>query len=741
MSLVFGYIYIRLNEWYIFKNICKLGKTENIPNRNHHYITGEPDIGYFSHVFKVKINDIDKIETLLKNHFNNYNYRNTTNNKGGIEFFNIDIIPLIPSVLNYHKYFYQELTQDEINDLTNINVKENNNDLKNTDVKENNNDSENNNTHKPYLYQENIIEIAFKYFQNNCKCILVLTCGAGKTLISLWISQRLNSDTIIIGVPSAKLLEQWNQVVKYFYPNKKILLVNKNVNLDKIENFIFINRNDCIVITTYASSCKVKAACDNINNFRNTDFSFSFAINDEVHHLTSQNYNKQDKTRKFSNMIDIPCSKRISLTATLKLIECKEDENNKVLSNDNLNIFGEIIFRLNLYHAIKQDIVCDYQIQNIIANEEQLQEQLIKYNIQDVREQRLFLSSYIALKSINENNTHHLLIYANNKHNTTIIFNYIERLINERYFNIDDLYYNIYNSDITKQEKETRLKNFENAKYGILIVVYSLGEGWDFPLLDGVVFSEKMASDIRIVQSALRPLRKNICKIRGKIILPIFNDIDWTNANTNANTNDNEDLQKIKSVIYDMGQEDKNIIHKIKLCKISINQPNDKNNDTKNNEIVIKEFEEFNERLTLELKIKITRREALELTYERACKILKEYNLKSRKEYYELCKSDTRLPENPSDNFKSKFKTWIEYLNIDEKYYDLQECKNKINQYMDTDTDLINYNRKLSILCEKLCEIDIRFPSEDIWVDYYKVKNLEDIFKDLTKKKKKRNIL
>jgi len=741
MSLVFGYIYIRLNEWYIFKNICKLGKTENIPNRNHHYITGEPDIGYFSHVFKVKINDIDKIETLLKNHFNNYNYRNTTNNKGGIEFFNIDIIPLIPSVLNYHKYFYQELTQDEINDLTNINVKENNNDLKNTDVKENNNDSENNNTHKPYLYQENIIEIAFKYFQNNCKCILVLTCGAGKTLISLWISQRLNSDTIIIGVPSAKLLEQWNQVVKYFYPNKKILLVNKNVNLDKIENFIFINRNDCIVITTYASSCKVKAACDNINNFRNTDFSFSFAINDEVHHLTSQNYNKQDKTRKFSNMIDIPCSKRISLTATLKLIECKEDENNKVLSNDNLNIFGEIIFRLNLYHAIKQDIVCDYQIQNIIANEDQLQEQLIKYNIEDVRDQRLFLSSYISLKSIDENNTHHLLIYANNKNNTDIIFNYIDRLINEGYFNIDDLYYNIYNSDINKQEKETRLKNFENAKYGILIVVYSLGEGWDFPLLDGVVFSEKMSSDIRIVQSALRPLRKNIGKIRGKIVLPILNDIDWTNANINANTNDNEDLQKIKSVIYDMGQEDKDIIHKIKLCKISINQPNDKNNDTKNNEIVIKEFEEFNERLTLELKIKITRREALELTYERACKILKEYNLKSRKEYYELCKSDTRLPENPSDNFKSKFKTWIEYLNIDEKYYDLQECKNKINQYMDKDTDLINYNRKLSKLCEKLCEIDIRFPSEDIWVDYYKVKNLEDIFKDLTKKKKKRNIL
>jgi hypothetical protein len=251
MSLVFGYIYIRLNDWYLFKNICKLGKTENIPNRNHHYMTGEPDSGYFYKVFKVKIDEMDEIETLLKNHFYNYNYKNIYN-KGGLEFFNNTIIELIPSVLNSHNYYYELLSQEKIDQLTR-------------------NDE---------------------------------------------------------------------------------------------------NRND-----------------ENRN--------------DEVHHLTSQNYNKQDKTRKFSNMIDIPCSKRISLTATLKLIECKEDEN--ILSNDNLNIFGEIIFRLNLYHAIKQDIVCDYQIQNIIANEEQLQEQLIKYNIQDVREQRLFLSSYIALKSINEN--------------------------------------------------------------------------------------------------------------------------------------------------------------------------------------------------------------------------------------------------------------------------------------------------------------------------------------------------
>ena len=53
------------------------------------------------------------------------------------------------------------------------------------------------------------------------------------------------------------------------------------------------------------------------------------------------------------------------------------------------------------------------------------------------------------------------------------------------------------------------LANFEKSKFGIISCVYCLGEGWDFPLLDGVVFAENMSSNIRIVQSALRASRKN----------------------------------------------------------------------------------------------------------------------------------------------------------------------------------------------------------------------------------------
>ena len=40
--------------------------------------------------------------------------------------------------------------------------------------------------------QVQIIEKAISYYNSNDKGILVLMCGVGKTLISLWITQQLN---------------------------------------------------------------------------------------------------------------------------------------------------------------------------------------------------------------------------------------------------------------------------------------------------------------------------------------------------------------------------------------------------------------------------------------------------------------------------------------------------------------------------------------------------------------------
>ena len=419
-------------------------------------------------------------------------------------------------------------------------------------------------------------------------------------------------------------------------------------------------------------------------------------------------------------MLKIKSKKQLSLTATLKLLENKENkrEEDIIISNDNIEYFGEIIERKSLLWAINKNIVCDYVIQTIITNEEQLEQQLIKFNIVEENDKRLFLSSYATLKSIFEGHSHHLLIYSNNKENSLKLINYIEILIKNNYFNISELYYNNYHSEIKSKEQIEIIKNFKKSKYGIISCVYCLGEGHDDPNIDGVVFSENMSSNIRIVQSSLRASRKNKLEPEKitKIILPILNKEEWLK-------NENSDFKKVREVIYQMGLEDETIEQKIKVLKIDITKTTktmDKNDKTINN------FGEYDEELTKQLKLKTVNRMSLSITYEKARKIILEKNINSKKEYYELCKKDNRLSENPEEIFKGQFTNWIEYLSIKKEYYDLGTCKNKINEYL---LNKKNIDLEITNIIKYFKTMDNMFPPCDLWCDYYNINDITELIK------------
>jgi len=706
--MLYAYIYLRENEYWNIYDAVKLGKTSNIPDRERTYITSEIKRGKFIMVIKIDLEIMDKLEKDLQKYFNNLNLNIKFN--AGVEFYNKKIIDLIIPFLDKINIKYKILTEDEINNLIGK-------------IRINKKTIENN--YVPRDYQKIIIDKTVKHFKNNEKGILIIPCGVGKTLISLWSAEKLNSNTILIGVPNKLLLEQWKEIICIIFPNIPYLKVSGGVNIENIITFIKNNKK-CIVITTYSSSHKV------YNSTKKINYIFDIKINDETHHLTSSNILKEEN-KTFINMLKIKSKKQLSLTATLKLLENKENirEEDIIISNDNIEYFGEIIERKSLLWAINKNIVCDYVIQTIITNKEQLEQQLIKFNIVEENDKRLFLSSYATLKSIFEGHSHHLLIYSNNKENSLKLINYIEILIKNNYFNIPELYYNNYHSEIKSKEQKEIIKNFKKSKYGIISCVYCLGEGHDDPNIDGVVFSENMSSNIRIVQSSLRASRKNKLepgKIT-KIILPILNKEEWLK-------NENSDFKKVREVIYQMGLEDETIEQKIKVLKIDITKSKplmNKNNKTINN------FEVYDEELTKQLKLKTVNRMSLSITYEKVKKIILEKNINSKKEYYELCEKDNRLSENPEEIFKGQFTNWIDYLSIKRKYYDLETCKNKISEYLLLNLNIKQNHLNLSIIKNKLCKEDKLFPSEDLWIDYYGVKDLRDII--IINNKKKSNII
>ena len=733
MTSTNGYIYVRNHTSYAIDDACKMGKANNIPERDTQYATGEITRGYFEAVFEVPIEKMGIIERLLQYEFRELNIKYDA----GIEFYNKKIIALIEPYLITLNLKYKKLLDQEISDLLRcnrvratfkkINIQSLIQMLKSMRI------NKQLVSYIPRNYQSIIIEKSVTHFQNCDKGMLVLICGVGKTLISIWVIQALKSNTILIGVPNKLLLKQWENVICDLFQNMPCLIVFGDITIENITNFLETNQKKCIVITTYSSAHKVYTAT------QNTKFIFDMKINDEVHHLTSDNMLLTHTTKKFIQMLNIPSVKQLSLTATLKQLKSTCDTD--IVSNDNVEYFGEIIDRKCLLWAINENIICDYVIQTIITNEEQLEEQLLRFSITEENDKRLFLSAFATLKSIFDGHSHHLLIYLNNKDNSSKLIQYIKMLLDDNYFDMPDLYYSEYHSTMNSNEQRVILNNFEKAKFGIITCIYCLGEGWDFPLLDGVVFAENMTSNIRIVQSALRASRKNKNDIskKTKIILPILNRDGW------LENNENPDLKKVREVIYQMGLEDATITQKIKVFRIDIKKqkPKSKENEKKEEKELVDEFGEYDNELTQKLRLKTVKRTELATTYEKARKIIADKNIKSKESYSELCDRDNRLSKEPEIVFKGQFTNWIEYLSIERVYYDLETCKNKVRAYLRAYPEIRKHYLELTIISTNLCKTDVLFPPDGLWVEYYGVKDLHDVINitSATTKKKKLSVI
>tara|TARA_A100001015_G_C14943500_1_gene693564 strand:- start:634 stop:1332 length:699 start_codon:yes stop_codon:yes gene_type:complete len=190
-------------------------------------------------------------------------------------------------------------------------------------------------------------------------------------------------------------------IICNLFEDMPYLIVSGSVNVEDIADFLENNSNKCIMITTYASSFKI------YNVTQKNKFIFSMKINDEVHHLTSTNI-KDEERKTYINMLKIKSEKQLSLTATLKLLENKENEREEdiIVSNDNVEYFGNIIDRKCLLWAINKNIICDYVIQTIITNEEQMEELFLRFNIVDENEDndllpRATYSTSISCKILN----------------------------------------------------------------------------------------------------------------------------------------------------------------------------------------------------------------------------------------------------------------------------------------------------------------------------------------------------
>lgn len=710
----FGYIYIRRHYAYDIYNTCKLGKTVNIIERDQQYRTGEVKSGYFSDVYRVDKKQLNIIDNLLKHEFKNYNVKYN----GGTEFYDKEIITLVEKYFISIGIYYKKLDKNYFNKIKRKEYIKN----KLTRLREKIIYFLQN--IRPRLDQIEIIEKSVDYFKIYDKGILELICGLGKTLISLWIAEKLKVNSILIGVFSRELIKQWKETINkiLYFSVYKIVIISNNISEENILKLL-LNNKKIIVICLYQSSHRL------LNILQNVEYIFDLKILDECHHVTTNNYKKDcetiernKKNRKNINILSILSLKQLGLTATKKIIDDDYIFNSTIISNNSLEYFGYVIEKRGLYYGIRENLVCDYNILVIGFDDKELDKTLGSDLIVEY-DKNLMIACLACLKRIEDglknskDYTTHILIYCNSIKNLEKVDKYIN-ILNNKYFGID-LYYSAYSSLINQNKQKQIIKRFSNSKIGILSTVYCLGEGFDLAILDCVVFAENMYSNIRILQSALRSGRK--CKEKpnkiNNIIIPILFS-KWYDSNGG--------YEKIKKVVYEMVEEDASIYEKIKVIKNYLIDDNI-NSRTKHNSFSSKIDCELTDELVNNLKIENINKQNIYFLYSKSVEINKQYNIQSREEYYNLCNILNKLPKEPEKIYK-QFSSWFNYFGIDKIYYDLETCQFKLQEYLRNDNNLVKYILDLEKLCILFYEKDNKFPPPKLWCDYYKVENLSNIF-------------
>lgn len=545
---------------------------------------------------------------------------------------------------------------------------------------------------KPYDYQLEILDKVENFYQNNDKGKLIWACGLGKALMSLFLCKKLKYDTILAGVPSRNLVNQFKKEACKLFEEDNILGIASHdtctTNESRITNFINSRRRYKVIITTYHSCPKLKKICDSEN------FIFDFKIGDEAHHLVGCKENKLNKKIKIKNKDelnskpeDIACFKKfhyiksnktLFMTATEKLIMDEDTYDNTILSMEDEKIFGNYIDEKSVFWAIENNKITDYWLYILRSTLKQV-EYLIKKVGVDIKNKELFLSAYMTLKTFEKNkNLTHVLIYANKTVNADLIDDYIKlildkKLIDTNKVNINDLYHKSLHSKMNVDENnedinhnqcfdlEFEVKEFKKSKLGIISCVQIFGEGFDLPKLNGVVVGEKMDSEIRIVQSLLRPnrLEKENPNKKAFILCPFLDNSNYREIEKN------DSYKKIKNIMFHLRNNDECVFQKTKLFDIDYDREK-KARQKKDVEFIENEESLKNIKFCLRGSLKSELSDAEE-EYKFVQRINKEMNIKSRKEYLESIDEHSYYFEDPESHFKRLgiWENWYDFLSVD----------------------------------------------------------------------------
>ena len=433
----------------------------------------------------------------------------------------------------------------------------------------------------PLDHQIKAISAVKQGFSNSDRGKLIMACGTGKTFTSLSIVEEIlnQSGKVLYMVPSLSLMSQtireWKNDSKKEF-NAFSACSDKKVGKRKItEDQIDINLNQLAFPATTnpekLSEQVIKAESEKLTVIFSTYHSidviskaqkkfdmgdFDLIICDEAHRTTGATFIGEEDSNfvKIHDNEYISGKKRLYMTATPKIYgesaQRKEQEGEvKLYPMDNEDIFGKTFFYRGFGWAVENNLLSDYKVVVLNINEQQvsdrIQSQFTEGNELNLADATKMIGCYKALAKIGIADSspqdfktikpmRKALAFLQTINASKLFSDQFSDVINEYQLNekVSDLYKSNLEVEIhhvdggfNAEERNDELRwleddtNENNCR--ILSNARCLTEGVDVPALDAVMFLHPRKSQIDVVQSVGRVMRKSEGKKIGYVIIPI----------------------------------------------------------------------------------------------------------------------------------------------------------------------------------------------------------------------------
>jgi superfamily II DNA or RNA helicase len=374
---------------------------------------------------------------------------------------------------------------------------------------------------QPHAHQLPAVEAGAAHFARHDRGTLVMACGTGKTLVSLWTAQRLGASRLLVVIPTLQLQSQtlasWlADVAGQDYP---VLLIGSDASMratygvavttdaGEIADFLTGHRRYA-VFCTYHSAEALAAACSLSGS------GFAMAIFDEAHVTAGA------EGKPFGMLLtdagNVPIAKRLFMTATPRFFFGSREA---VATMDDVALYGTTYHRYDKETAIAEGVLCDYKVLVLFCADAAFAKEAIGNQLMQVgeatAEAREWSMLYGIRQAMQQYGIRHILSFHASVARAERMATLAASVLTDTTV--------VHVSHKTKgAERAGRLNRARQATASLTTNAKALALGYDRPELDAVALIDPRQSLVEIDQMVGRVLRRHDTKPMGYVLLPVM---------------------------------------------------------------------------------------------------------------------------------------------------------------------------------------------------------------------------